>query len=141
MNPNGDLAVHVAEGTLVLGGPVDIPGTSGLNLSGAGVLQLAGEVKVGGVTSVQPESTLEVMPDGVLTTATWRNPGKDIVRGIANITQDLIVGDPATPAIDSFFDVFGEVTVGGTTTVNPGGTLTVQPGGTFTTSEIGRAHV
>jgi hypothetical protein len=45
------------------------------------------------------------------------------------------VGDPAT-RIDSFFDVFTELSVGGNTTLYPGGRLTVQPDGRFTTGGL-----
>ncbi|MCX6879522.1 MAG: autotransporter-associated beta strand repeat-containing protein [Verrucomicrobia bacterium] len=129
-------ATSVTAGTLEVAAGGSINPTAGLVTATGGVFRTAGTTTVGGTTTVDPGTTLEVQPGGLLRTGAWKNPGKDIVRfgGRAEVITDLSIGGPGV--VDSFFDVFGEVTVGGTTLADPGSTLTVQTGGVFTTTNL-----
>jgi fibronectin-binding autotransporter adhesin len=105
-----------------------------LDVGGSGTLEAGGNVTVGGTTSVESGGQLTVLSGGLLRTGAWANTGTAAVQsgGRAEIINDLTVGAP--PIVDSFFDVFGEVSVGGTTYAKSGAQLTVQPGGLLVTT-------
>jgi hypothetical protein len=83
-------------------------------VAAGGVLDVFGDVTVGGTTNTGSGATLWVQPGGVLTTTRWVNGDTHFVMpgGTANITQDLII------ATGGALDAGGDVTVGGTTTVD-----------------------